>query len=130
MADPVVSYRVDQSSDVPPSRQLAEAVMDAISSRTLGAGARLPSVRAMAAEALVNPNTVAKAYRDLEAFGVVEGRNGLGVFVCRSGPRIARARRGQATLEAFERAAAAALRAGHGITDLRRVLSGRERKRA
>ena len=117
-----MSFRVDPHAPVAPSRQLVEAVLDVVASGALGAGDRLPSVRAMAADALVNPNTVGKAYRDLEHLGVTEGRNGSGVYVTEDGPAIARAARRQATLLAFERAAREALRAGHRGTDLDRVL--------
>ena len=122
-----MTYRVDLSSSVPPSRQLVEAVLDAVAAGALAPGVRLLSVRALAAEALVNPNTAARAYRDLEALGVVEGRNGLGVFVTERGPGVARALRERATLEAFARAAAEALRAGHTIDDLLRQLEGVKR---
>ncbi len=108
-----MSFRVNLSSDVPPSRQLVEQVLDRIATGALATGAQLPSVRALAAEALVNPNTAGKAVRDLEGLGVVLGRNGLGVFVSAAGPRIARARRRASTLAAFETAVYEALRAGH-----------------
>jgi GntR family transcriptional regulator len=108
-----VGYRVDTRSDVPPSRQLVEGVLDRIATGALRPGERLPSVRALAEEALVNPNTVGKAYRDLEAMGVTEGRNGSGVFVTEDGPSLAREARRRTTLQALRRAAAAALRAGH-----------------
>jgi DNA-binding transcriptional regulator YhcF (GntR family) len=116
------SYRVDTASDVPPSRQLVEAILDALACGALEAGAKLLSVRALAAEALVNPNTAARAYRDLEQMGVVSGRNGLGVFVTGRGPSIARAARRKSTLQAFRRAAAEALRAGHPRRVLLEVL--------
>ncbi len=56
-----MSYRVDPHSEVPPSKQLVQQVLDAIARGDLETGDRLPSVRGMAAEALVNPNTVGKA---------------------------------------------------------------------
>jgi GntR family transcriptional regulator len=117
-----MAYRVDLRSDVPPSRQLVEAVLDAVAAGALAPKARLLSVRALAAEALVNPNTAARAYRDLESLGVVEGRNGLGVFVTEEAPAIARRLRGKRTLEAFRRAAAEALRAGHDPATLLEIL--------
>ncbi|MHC4954695.1 MAG: GntR family transcriptional regulator [Planctomycetota bacterium] len=117
-----MTYRVDQSSSVSPSRQLVEAVLDAVSVGSLAPGDKLLSVRALAAEALVNPNTAARAYRDLELMGVVEGRNGRGVFVTAQGPGIARGMRVKATFDAFRRAAAEALRAGHDAAALRAVL--------
>ena len=92
--------------------------MDALSSGALAAGEKLPSVRGMAAEALVNHNTAARAYRDLEHLGVVEGKNGRGVFVTPSGPKIARGLRRAQTLAAFERALEEALRSGHDLSEL------------
>jgi GntR family transcriptional regulator len=109
----VSRWRIDPSLDLPPSRQLVEAVLDGVASGQLGAGAQLPSVRAMAAEALVNHNTVARAYRDLEQLGVVAGENGRGVFVTAAGPRLARGLRRERTLAVFEQALREALRAGH-----------------
>ncbi|MBL8897988.1 MAG: GntR family transcriptional regulator, partial [Planctomycetes bacterium] len=67
----MLRLRVDSTSTVPPSRQLVEGVLDAIARGALEEGARLPSVRELAAEALVNPNTVAKAYRELQWLGAV-----------------------------------------------------------
>ena len=117
-----MSYRVDQSSSVSPSRQLVEAVLDAVAAGALKSGDKLLSVRALAAEALVNPNTAARAYRDLDQMGVVEGRNGRGVFVTEQGPELARGMRVQATLAAYKRAVAEALRAGHDPAALRAVI--------
>ena len=117
-----MTYRVDQSSTVSPSRQLVEAVLDGVAAGSIRPGDKLLSVRALAAEALVNPNTAARAYRDLEQMGVVEGRNGRGVFVTHDGPQIARAARTTATLDAYKRAVAEALRAGHPAAALRKVI--------
>ncbi len=124
-----MAYQVDVASDVPPSRQLVEQVLDRVATGRLAPGAQLPSVRALAAEALVNPNTAAKAVRDLEQLGVVVGRNGLGVFVSEEGPSIARARRRKSTLAAFRQALHEALRAGHGaevLADLVEALAAQE----
>ena len=105
--------RVDPHADVPPSRQIVEAVLDAVARGEWGPEDRLPRVRALAEEAMVNPNTVGKAYRDLEGLGVVEGRNGSGVFVKAAGPARARDERLERTLATLRRAAREALRAGH-----------------
>lgn len=117
-----MSWTVDPASDVPPSRQLVEAVLDAVARGELVAGQKLPSVRRMAAEALVNPNTVARAYRDLDHMGAVQGQNGRGVFVTERGPKIAREARRGATLSAFIRATREALRAGHTPVELQRIV--------
>lgn len=79
---------VDPKAPSPPSEQIADQVRYAIAKGRLKAGDRLPSVRGLAETALVNPNTVAKAYRDLEREGTVETRPGSGVFVAsRAGAR-------------------------------------------
>src|SRR5262249_54015731 len=124
-----MAFEVDVTSDVPPSRQLVEQVLDRVATGRLVPGAQLPSVRALAAEALVNPNTAAKAVRELELIGVVVGRNGLGVFVSEEGPAIAKSRRRKSTLAAFRQALHEALRAGHGadvLADLVETLAAQE----
>ena len=115
----MLDLRVNPASHVPPSVQLVDTVLDAVAAGVLAEGSRLPSVRTAAIEALVNPNTVAKAYKELERLGVVAGRNGSGVFVCEGGAFTARELRRAATIEAFERAASEALRAGHDAEELR-----------
>jgi GntR family transcriptional regulator len=119
--------RVDSDRALSPSGQIVETVLDAVAAGELGPAARLPSVREAAAEALVNPNTVARAWRDLEALGVVEGRAGSGVFVTAGGPEIARRERRRATLDALRQAAEQAARSGHEsgpiLEEVRRALA-------
>jgi GntR family transcriptional regulator len=117
-----VLVAVDPHSLTPPSQQIVAAVLDAIASEQLRPGDRLPSVRGLAAKTLVNPNTVAKAWRDLEHLGATEGRNGSGVYVTAAGPEIARAIRLTATLDQFRAAVQQALRAGHDEQQLLAVL--------
>lgn len=66
------------SNDRPIYRQIRDLIIDRI--LTLGDGAMLPSVRALAADAGVNPLTVAKAYQDLQITGLVRARKGVGLF--------------------------------------------------
>jgi GntR family transcriptional regulator len=117
-----VNVRVDPHSLTPPSQQIVAAVLDAIGSGELHPGDKLPSVRGLAAEALVNPNTVTKSYRDLEHLGVTEGRNGSGVFVTAAGPEVARAIRLTETLDQLRAAVQQALRAGHDGRELMAML--------
>lgn len=105
--------KVDPHSPVPPSQQLVAAALDAIASGALAAGDKLPSVRGLAAQVLVNPNTVTKAYRDLEHLGATEGRNGSGVYVTADGPEVAKGIRLSETLQALRQAMTFARRAGH-----------------
>ena len=118
-----MTYRVDPDSETPPARQLVETVLDELSCGRMAAGQKLPSVRKMATEALVNPNTVGKAYKELEAINVVVGRNGSGVFVREDGPAIASAMRREKTLCVLFEAAEAAMRAGHQASEISEALS-------
>ena len=76
----------------------------------------------MAQEALVNPNTVGKSYRELEFLGLTAGKNGSGVFVCAAATAKARSLRRAATWDALQAAFAAALAAGHLPADLLEAL--------
>jgi GntR family transcriptional regulator len=111
--------RVDPDRPLSPSRQIVEAVLDAVAAGEWAAGDRLPSVRDAAEQALVNPNTVARAWRELEVLRVVEGRAGTGVFVTEGGPEVARRERRKATLAALRRGLDEALRSGHAPDDVR-----------
>src|SRR5438445_358254 len=88
-----MDLRVDPDRPLSPSMQVVEAVLDEVASGALRAGDRLPSVRDAAVSALVNPNTIARAWRELEVLGVVEGKAGAGVFVTPLGPDVARRER-------------------------------------
>lgn len=118
-----MTWRIDPDSDIPPARQLVETVLDELSCGRLAAGQKLPSVRGMATQALVNPNTVGKAYKELEGMGVVVGRNGSGVYVREDGPAIASAMRREKTLCVLFEAAEAAMRAGHEASEICEALS-------
>ena len=80
------------SLGVPIYLQLVEQVKHAIEIGALRPGDQLPSIRPLAEELVINANTVAKAYRELESEGVIELRQGAGAFVAASG----RARQGDA----------------------------------
>jgi len=77
----VISFRLDGRSVVPPYLQIVQQVRQALRMGVLDVGDKLPTVREVVAATAVNPNTVLKAYRDLEREGLVEPRAGLGTFV-------------------------------------------------
>ena len=87
----MIGFRLDRRSNVVPYLQLVEQVRDALRTGLLEAGDQLPTVREVAESIAINPNTVLKAYRELEHDGLVEGRPGQGTFVTRSlaGPSLA-----------------------------------------
>ena len=74
-------FRPNPSSGVPIYLQLMEQVKHGIETGALRPGEQLPGIRPLAEELVINPNTVAKAYRELEHEGVIELRHGAGAFV-------------------------------------------------
>ena len=77
-------FRTNASLGTPIYLQLMEQVKHAVETGALRAGDQLPGIRPLAEELVVNPNTVAKAYRELEHEGVIELRHGAGAFVAAS----------------------------------------------
>lgn len=80
----MIQFRVDPSSGVPPYRQLVHQVRQALRLGVLHEGDQLPTVKEVVAQVAINPNTVLKAYRELESEGLAAGRPGVGTFVTRS----------------------------------------------
>lgn len=76
-----LSFRLDPASGVPTYVQLVQQVEQALRLGHLQAGDRLPRVREVVAALAINPNTVLKAYRELEQKGLAAGRPGLGTFI-------------------------------------------------
>lgn len=74
-------FRIDSHSGVPPYLQLVQQVRQGVLLGFLRNGDRLPLIREVAESVAINPNTVAKAYRQLEQEGLVTGRPGQGTFV-------------------------------------------------
>ena len=73
--------RVDPASAEPLFAQLVAAVKHAVATGRMKAGEKLPSVRELASELTINPNTIAKVYQSLESEGVTVSRHGSGTFV-------------------------------------------------
>jgi GntR family transcriptional regulator len=82
----VISFRVDSRSVIPPYLQIVQQVRQALRMGLLDTGDKLPAVREVVAATAVNPNTVLKAYRDLEREGLIEARPGHGTFVLKRPP--------------------------------------------
>ncbi len=74
-------FRPNPALGVPIYLQLMEQVKHAIETGALRQGEQLPGIRPLAEQLVINPNTVAKAYRELEHAGVIELRHGAGAFV-------------------------------------------------
>jgi GntR family transcriptional regulator len=99
----MIEFYLDGRAPAAPYKQLVQQVRQALRVGLLEPGDQLPRVRQVAGSLAINPNTVSKAYRELELEGLVEGRPGLGTFVIRSlaGPSLASHARLRRDLEAW-----------------------------
>lgn len=77
----MIQFRLNTHSGVPPYLQIVQQVKQALQVGILEPGDQLPTVKEVVAHVAINPNTVAKAYRELESLGLAEGRTGSGTFV-------------------------------------------------
>lgn len=80
----MIEFRVDRADGLPAYLQLVRQAREALRLGWLRPGDRLPTVREVVSSSGVNPNTVLKAYRELEFAGLVEARQGAGTFVTAS----------------------------------------------
>jgi len=80
----VVEYRIDRRSGVATYLQIVQQTKQALRLGLLTPGDKLPTAREVVEATAINPNTVLKAYRELEREGLVEARRGLGTFVRKS----------------------------------------------
>ncbi len=77
-------FKLDLASGVPVYRQIIDQVLLAVAAGTLVGGVQLPTVRQVAVDLAINPNTVLRAYRELELRGVISTQQGIGTFVTRN----------------------------------------------
>lgn len=105
------AFRLDEHSGVPVYRQLMDQVQAAIATGALQAGDQLPTVRQVAVDLAINPNTVVRAYREMEIRGLLDTQQGTGTFIAErevSYSKDERARKlGQLVEELVSRAGAA-----------------------
>ena len=104
--------RVTTGSPLPIYRQVVDQVRHAVAAGHLDTGDALPSVRALAGELVVNPNTIAKAYAQLVRDGVLESQRGRGYFVAQRRDIYTRKERQRRLLEEMDPFLAEALTLG------------------
>ena len=75
------AFRLDSHSGVPVFRQIIDQVQAGIATGSLGYGDQLPTVRQVAVDLEINPNTVLRAYREMEIRGIVDSQQGMGTFI-------------------------------------------------
>jgi GntR family transcriptional regulator len=79
-------FKLDLRSGVPVYRQIVDQVRGGVAAGTLGAGDQLPTVRQLAVDLAINPNTVLRGYRELELGGLLETHQGTGTFISTKKP--------------------------------------------
>jgi GntR family transcriptional regulator len=126
-------FRLDLASGMPVYRQIIDQVLGGIAAGTLEPGAQLPTVRQVAVDLAINPNTVSRAYRELEIRGVLETQQGTGTFVGKQKIKrddVERRRRlSQIVSEFVSRAGAAGFTVAELIEQLGEVASDSTQKR-
>ncbi len=88
-------FRLDNGSGVPVYRQLIDQVQAGIATGILSPGYQIPTVRQVAVDLAINPNTVMRAYRELEIRGVLDTQQGTGTFIAAQKPQIDDGQRAQ-----------------------------------
>ena len=116
----MIEFQLDPASGVATYLQLVQQVRDALRLGLLEPGDKLPTAQQVVARLAINPNTVLKAYRDLEREGLVKGRPGMGTFVIRSLPGTDPAAQGR-ILAAMTDLMGAARSAGLGPDDIESI---------
>lgn len=107
---------------VPMYKQIIAQVKSMIATQRLSPGDDLPSVRALAQQLLVNPNTVARAYRDLETMGLVISQRGRGTTVSHSGSPLARDEQRQIINNRIDALLAEAALLGFTLREIKQML--------
>jgi GntR family transcriptional regulator len=79
-------FALDMGSGVPVYRQIIDQVMSGLATGALATGDQLPTVRQLAVDLAINPNTVIRAYRELEIRGVLQTQQGTGTFISQQAP--------------------------------------------
>jgi GntR family transcriptional regulator len=130
-------FQVRPDSPVPIYEQIAAQVVFGVAAGDPPPGSLVPSVRDLAGQLIVNPNTVARAYQELERQGVLESRRGLGMQVTAKAPSLCEARRREIIRERLLHAVREAADSGLTAEDVHSLVeeewpraNGRARRRA
>jgi GntR family transcriptional regulator len=130
---PPFRLRLDLHSGVPVYRQIIDQVCGGIASGSLAVGDQLPTVRQLAVDLSINPNTVVRAYRELELGGLLETHQGTGTFIRaqkRRGGEVDRARQlAQIVADCVARAGAAGFTVDNLIQQLQGSVPEQTRRR-
>jgi GntR family transcriptional regulator len=117
-------FQLDLHSGVPVYRQIIDQVRGGIASGLLAAGDQLPTVRQLAVDLAINPNTVVRAYRELELGGLLETHQGTGTFISAQKMKRADAERGRQLTQIVADCVSRAGAAGFTVDELMEELRG------
>ncbi|MCR9210983.1 MULTISPECIES: GntR family transcriptional regulator [Rhodopirellula] len=115
-------FTVDPSNGVAIYSQIVRQVKFAVAEQTLRPGQLLPSVRQLSQQLAVNPNTVARAFQDLQSEGVIETLRGRGVVVCKGAVERCRKQRQSLLAERLSAVLTEALQAGLSAKEVRKLV--------
>jgi len=115
---PPFRFRLDLHSGVPVYRQIIDQVRGGVASGALTVGDQLPTVRQLAVDLSINPNTVVRAYRELELGGLLETHQGTGTFISAQKLRGGNEERARQLARIVEDSVARAGAAGFTVEDL------------
>ena len=120
-----MQIHITTSDGVPIYQQVVNQIKFLIASGRLNSGDELPPIRVLAAQLLINPNTVARAYRELETAGIVEKRRTAGTYVSEQGSPLARRERVKILAERIDTLLAEAIHMGVSIDDVMKLVRQR-----
>jgi len=107
-------------------KQIISQVKHMLGAGRIRSGDEMPSVRALARQLLINPNTVSRAYRDLEAMGLLVSRQGSGTFVTDTGSPLARREKQRILQERADALLAEARQLGFSLDEVKKLLDRRD----
>jgi GntR family transcriptional regulator len=123
-----MGLHISTASRTPIYQQLAQQIREAIARGELQPEANLPSVRQLSRELVVNPNTVARAYTELEREGLLISRPGRGVYVAQPRNDLTRAARDRRLTEQLDRWLTEAVHLGYSAEEVLRLVGKRVRE--
>jgi GntR family transcriptional regulator len=123
-----MGLHINTASRVPIYQQLAQQIREAIARGELQAETSLPSVRQLSRELVVNPNTVARAYTELEREGLLVSRPGRGIYVAQPRNDLTRAARDRRLTEQIDRWLTEAVHLGFSADEVLRLVAKRVRE--
>ncbi len=118
---------ISPSNGVPIYRQIVDQVKHLIASARLVAGDELPPIRVLAQQLIINPNTVARGYRELETAGLLTKRQGAGTYVSDRGSPLARRERLRIVTEQVDALLAEARQLDVGVEEVIEIIRKRDK---